>query len=97
LGEINADTQMEQAKPDAYVPKEETYAAPMRGVKNVATQMYNPSAGTDVQAEMNMKVKGKNQINHLMASAAQLEMQQARQGGPKVNSQRAGAKRKYGW
>jgi hypothetical protein len=89
-------TQMEQARPSAYVPQEETYAVPANGVKVTTTQMYNPSAGTNVQADLNL-VKGKNQINHLMASAAQLELQQARGAGSKANSQRAGAKRKYGW
>lgn len=89
-------TQIEQAQPNAYIPREETYAVPAHGVKVVPTEMYNPSVGGNVQADLG-KVKGKNQINQLMASAAQLELQQARRGGSKVNSQRAGAKRKYGW
>jgi hypothetical protein len=88
-------THLDQAEPTAYVPQEETYAVPTHGVRVAATQMYNPKAGSNVQADLN-RVKGKNQINHLMASAANFELQQARSGQIK-NSQRAGAKRKYGW
>jgi len=47
------------------------------------------------------RAKGKNQINALMASAANFQLQQTRMGGggnkTNNNSQRAGAKRKYGW
>lgn len=90
-------TNLEQAMPTAYVPNPETYAVPKHGVRVAATQMYNPKAGGDVQADLGaVRGKGKNQINQLMASAANFELQQARS-GQKTNNQRAGAKRKYGW
>lgn len=90
-------TNLEQAGPTDYVPNPETYAVPKHGVKVVATQMYNPKVGGDVQVDMgSVRAKGKNQINQLMASAANFELQQARS-GQKTNSNRAGAKRKYGW
>ncbi|CAB9506582.1 expressed unknown protein [Seminavis robusta] len=92
-----AVTNMDQVDPTAYIPQQETYAVPANGVRVAATTMYNPKAGTDVQANLGgVRARGKNQINQLMASAANFELQQARQGG-KTNSQRAGAKRKYGW
>lgn len=91
-------TQMDQAHPTEYVPQQETYSTPANGVQVVSTQMYNPKAGSDLQADAaDLKAKGKNQINQLMQSAATFQLQQARGGGAKVNNQRAGAKQKYGW
>lgn len=91
--------QLDQARPTEYVPQSETYAVPAHGVRVAATEMYNPKAGTTTTADAAaISKKGKNQINALMASAATFELQQAR-GGPagKSNSQRTGAKKKYGW
>lgn len=90
-------TKLDQAMPNAFVPEPETYAVPVNGVRVVATQMYNPKAGKDVEANTGaVRARGKNQINQLMASAANFELQQARS-GQKTKNQRAGAKRKYGW
>ena len=101
MGSANANqvTQMEQAHPTDYIPQEETYATPANGVKVVTTSMYNPKAGGDVQADLSsQRALGKNQINQLMSAAATFQLQQARNGpNAKANSQRAGAKRKYGW
>lgn len=101
MGSANANqvTQMEQAHPMDYIPQEETYATPANGVKVVSTSMYNPKAGGDVQADLSsQRALGKNQINQLMSAAATFQLQQARNGpNAKANSQRAGAKRKYGW
>jgi len=98
-------TSMDQVHPTDYVPQPETYATAsggVNGVKVAATTMYNPQAGSDVQADLAaQRAKGKNQINALMASAANFQLQQTRMGGggnkTNNNSQRAGAKRKYGW
>jgi hypothetical protein len=96
LAQSDNTASLEQAAPTAYVPQQETYAVPNNGVKVVTTTMYNPKAGTDVQVNLGaVRARGKNQINQLMASAANFELQQARQGGK--SNQRAGAKRKYGW
>ena len=90
-------TNVEQVDPTAFVPAPETYAVPQNGVRVVATQMYNPKVGGDVQVNAGSgRARGKNQINQLMASAANFELQQARS-GQKTSNQRAGAKRKYGW
>lgn len=97
LGDSKGVTKLDQAMPTAFVPEPETYAVPANGVRVVATQMYNPRAGKDVQTNLGaVRARGKNQINQLMASAANFELQQARS-GHKTNNQRTGAKRKYGW
>jgi hypothetical protein len=91
-----------QAQPDAYTPEPETYAIPQHGIKVVPTAMYDPSAGQATAAAPGAsKGRGKNQIHHLMASAATLELQRARGLGPSGASagkvHRANAKHKYGW
>lgn len=90
---------IEQAQPDAYVPEPETYAVPSHGIKVVPTAMYDPKAGQAVTSASG-KGRGKNQLHHLMASAANLELQRARGLGAGANagrSHRANAKQKYGW
>lgn len=89
-----------QAEGAVYVPEEETYAVPSSGAVRVApVRMYDPKAGTDVvQADVTGKQRGKHQINQLLASAANLELQRARgMGAGGGNTKRADAKRKYGW
>jgi hypothetical protein len=88
-----------EAEGSIYVPQEETYAVPSSGAVRVApVRMYDPKAGTDVvQADVTGKQRGKHQINQLLASAANLELQRARATGTGVKSKRADAKRKYGW
>jgi hypothetical protein len=89
---------VEQANPDAYVPDPETYAVPQHGIKVVPTAMYDPKAGTATNLAAG-KGRGKNQIHHLMASAANLELQRARgmAGTSNASNHRANAKQKYGW
>jgi hypothetical protein len=89
---------VEQANPDAYVPDPETYAVPQHGIKVVPTAMYDPKAGTATNLAAG-KGRGKNQIHHLMASAANLELQRARgmAASSNASSHRANAKQKYGW
>jgi len=71
--------------------------APRHHVKVAPVRMYDTKAGTDVLgANVSGKAKGKNQVNHLMASAAALELKES-QGAFKPKSQKANAKRKYGW
>ena len=95
---------VEQAQPDQYQPTEESYAVPAHGVKVTATAMYDPSQGQAVVGSSSVDAtKGKNQINQLMANAANLEMQRARGIGSGAGAQaqgkthRANAKHKYGW
>jgi hypothetical protein len=94
---------VQQAQPDAYTPHEESYAAvPTHGVKVVPTAMYDPSAGQAVVGTSAAGVKrGTNQINQLMASAANLEQQRTQGIGGTSNqagkTHRANAKHKYGW
>jgi hypothetical protein len=100
---------MQQAQPDAYQAQDQAYAAAaasQHGVKNTATAMYDPSAGQAVlvgTAEGVKRSSGTNQINQLMASAANLEQQRSQGiGGAAANNQagkthRANAKHKYGW
>ena len=66
-------------------------------VRMAATSMYDPSQGQAVVGKD--AGRGKNQINHLLASAANLELARARgmAAKPGQNSHRANAKRKYGW
>lgn len=69
-------------------------------VRMAATPMYDPSAGQAVAGGAAGKGRGKNQINHLLASAHNLEMARARGMMPKPGgnaSHRASAKRKYGF
>jgi len=88
-----------EAEGSVYIPQEETYAVPRSGAVRVApVRMYDPKAGTDVvQADVTGKQRGKHQINQLLASAANLELQRARAIGGGVKNKRADAKRKYGW
>ena len=96
--DANFSASLQQAPPDAYVPEPETYAVPQHGIKVVPTAMYDPSAGQAVQGASD-KGRGKNQIHHLMASAASLELQRARGLGGNAGGKahRANAKQKYGW
>lgn len=87
---------MEQAQPDQYTPAPETYAVPAHGIKVAATAMYDPKTGEKTVG--GPTARGKNQINQLMASAADFELHRARQGGSSSgNPHRANAKQKYGW
>jgi hypothetical protein len=71
--------------------------APRHNVKVAPVRMYDTKAGTDVLgATISGKAKGKNQVNHLMAAAAAFELKES-QGAFKPKSQKANAKRKYGW
>ena len=71
--------------------------APRHNVKVAPVRMYDTKAGTDVLgANISGKAKGKNQVNHLMAAAAAFELKES-QGAFKPKSQKANAKRKYGW
>ena len=65
-----------------------------------ATPMYDPREGAAVVGGAAGAGRGKNQINHLLANAASLELARARgmvakPGGS--NPHRVNAKRKYGW
>ena len=72
-----------------------------------ATPMYDPKQGTAVLSSGGgAPGRGKNQINHLLASAANLELARARgmvphathgQNSHRANAKRKYAKRKYGW
>jgi hypothetical protein len=94
---------MQQAQPDAYTPQEESYAAvAVHGVKVAPTAMYDPSDGQAVVETSIYGVKREmNQINQLMASAANLEQQRTQGIGGTANqagkTHRANAKSKYGW
>ena len=88
-------------QPQAYVPTDGAAAhVDTTGlVRMAATPMYDASQGQAVVGT-GAGGRGKNQINHLLASAANLELARARgmvakPGGQ--NSHRANAKRKYGW
>ena len=100
LDQMDNDTmvQLEQASPHAFVPQPEVTQVPSHGVRNVPTQMYDPSAGGTVTG---VRGRGKNQISHLLGQAANLELARARgmngSGGAGGTSHRASAKRKYGW
>ena len=100
LDQMDNDTmvQLEQASPHAFVPQPEVTQVPTHGVRNVPTQMYDPSAGGTVTG---VRGRGKNQISHLLGQAANLELARARgmngSGGAGGTSHRASAKRKYGW
>lgn len=91
---------VQQAHPDAYHPEPETYAVPQHGIKVVPTAIYDPSSGA-ASTKVAGKGRGKNQIHHLMASAANLELQRARgMGGNSSESGKAHrikARNKYGW
>jgi hypothetical protein len=66
------------------------------GVRIAPVAMYDTKAGKDVLgAGVSGKAKSKNQINFLMASAAAFEANEAQK--TRVKTQRANAKRKYGW
>lgn len=82
---------------NVYMPQEESFnTAQASGVRVAPVAMYDTKAGQDVMgAGVSGKAKGKNQINHLMASAAAFEANQAQQ--TKLKTHRANAKSKYGW
>lgn len=89
-------------QPQAYVPTDGAAAhVDTTGLVRVApTPMYDPRQGQAVVGTGGGAGRGKNQINHLLASAANLELARARgmvakPGGQ--NPHRANAKRKYGW
>jgi hypothetical protein len=88
-----------QASPTAYQPDEQSYAVPVAGVKVVPTALYDPSQGQAVVGSGGHKGRGKNQIHHLMAAAADLELARARGQAPAASNaqHRVNAKRKYGW
>ena len=96
---------MQQAQPDAYTPLDpnNSTAVPSHGVRNTATAMYDPTQGQAVVGTSEGVKRGTNQINQLMASAANLEQQRNQGiGGTAANNQagkthRANAKHKYGW
>lgn len=68
-------------------------------VHMAATPLYDPRQGQAVVGGNTGAGRGKNQINHLLASAANLELARARGmvSKPGQNAHRANAKRKYGW
>jgi hypothetical protein len=100
LDETSGDVNVVETTQPVYQPQEETYQVDTSNVVKVApVQMYDPSKGTDVTAaSVTSKQRSKHQINQLLANAASLELQRARNmGGGTTHSKRADAKRKYGW
>jgi hypothetical protein len=75
-----------------YTPAPE--AVPVHGIKVVPTAMYDPASGKTIAGIGGGR--GKNQINHLMAAAANLELERSRAGNV-GKTHRANAKAKYGW
>jgi hypothetical protein len=70
---------------------------PVYGIKVAPTALYDPSQGA-VSVDKRSSGRGKNQIHHVMAAAAQLERQRAREGNKtNSNNTRVNAKQKYGW
>lgn len=75
------------------------------GIKVVPTAVYDPSLGQAVPMVGGKgpagrgKGSGKNQIHHVMAAAANFELQRAQASarGRGGNAHRANAKQKYGW
>jgi len=99
---------LQAADPSSYQPVAAPAAAASAGsstVRNVPTQMYDPSTGSTVTVMMQGKGGGsggganrKNQINQLLSQAAHLEQQRQQQpGSSAAKAHRANAKRKYGW
>jgi hypothetical protein len=82
---------------NVYAPEKEAFTTQKgSGVRIAPVAMYDTKAGKDVLgAGVSGKAKGKNQINYLMVSAAAFEANEAQK--TKVKTQRANAKRKYGW
>lgn len=82
---------------NVYTPEQEAFTTQKgSGVRIAPVAMYDTKAGKDVLgASVSGKAKGKNQINYLMVSAAAFEANEAQK--TKVKTQRANAKRKYGW
>jgi hypothetical protein len=81
------------------MPQEQNSASyQSHGVRVVPTAQYNVGSGTTT-ASVNIsgKQRGKNQVNALLASAASLEAQRARNPLQQQTIHRANAKRKYGW
>lgn len=103
-------TCMDQAAPDQYAqhnaPEGEMVDSSLiqqHGVRVVPTPMYDASSGQTVKGIGG--ARGKNQISHLLQSAASLELSRARDAASSTASSstqigktnRANAKRKYGW
>ena len=93
-----------QAETNLYNPSAASLsAAPPSefGIRVAPTAMYDPSIGGVAAGQA--RGRGKNQINHVMAAAAQLEehrrQQYQRDGSGAANGKthRANAKQKYGW
>lgn len=103
---------LQQADPTEYAPEAESaHEASLRqsqqhGIRVAPTLMYDASTGTAESVVVGpeggpkLKGRGKNQIHHVVAAAAQLEMQRARQNPSSSGSgstHRVNAKAKYGW
>ena len=105
---------LQQADPAEYAPNSETAneealrQSQQHGIRVGPTLMYDASTGAaekfvaGADGGPRLKGRGKNQIHHVVAAAAQLEMQRARQNLPGASSSsgsthRANAKAKYGW
>lgn len=81
------------------IPQDQQQASQQsHGIRVVPTSQYNPGAGAAAATvKISGKQRGKNQMNALLASAASLEAQRARNPLPQQNIHRSNAKRKYGW
>ena len=95
-------TEMRAADPTAYQPEISTAPPAGSAVRNVPTQMYDPSTGTTVTAMVAQGAGhrgggGKNPISQLLSQAAQLEQHRAQNPASAAKAHRASAKRKYGW
>ena len=87
-----------EAHQGTYVPTEESTATSGTGIRVANVAMYNTKSGVEeVGTDVSDKAKGKNQINHLMASAASFEANQQLTHSQRLKTNRASAKRKYGW
>ncbi|GKY90384.1 hypothetical protein MPSEU_000012400 [Mayamaea pseudoterrestris] len=103
LDAVETDLSLQANDPSEYHPSAASLsAAPpsQLGIHVAPTQMYDPSAGAVTAGQS--RGRGKNQINHVMAAAAQLEehrrQQYQREGASgAAKSYRANAKQKYGW
>jgi hypothetical protein len=81
------------------VPQDQQQASNQsQGVRVVPTSQYNVGMGTTAASiAISGKQRGKNQMNSLLASAASLESQRARNPQTQQNVHRTNAKSKYGW
>ena len=89
---------------DALPPAAATSHTSSAGVRVVPTGSYDPSLGaTSMSTDVTSRQKTTNQLNSLLANAASLESHRAQNPqyhlgvAKKAGSQRATAKRKYGW